>query len=245
LYQQACSSAGKTRFLDKTPRYYLILDELYRLFPQAKFVILFRHPLAVLNSVLETWVKETWILLGRYRSDLLVAPPRLLKAVVQHQTSTFSTSYEKLVSQPEQTVASIFDFLGLTFAPSYLNYGQSARPEGKLGDQNRVNNYNQPVSERMNRWIQLGDRAQTRHFALAYLSALGDRLVGQMGYSAKEARHLLRTKPLTDQSFEIDWDNLMATDSPLRSRMYYAELALLEHRRFVLFLRRLRARLGI
>ena len=55
LYGRALTVEGKQYFLDKTPRYYLIIKELYRIFPQAKFVCLLRNPLAVLASILETW----------------------------------------------------------------------------------------------------------------------------------------------------------------------------------------------
>ena len=39
-------------FLDKSPRYYHILSSLLRIFPDSKFIILLRNPLAVLNSIL-------------------------------------------------------------------------------------------------------------------------------------------------------------------------------------------------
>lgn len=38
-------------FLDKTPRYYLIIPEIARVFPDAKFIFLFRHPLQILASL--------------------------------------------------------------------------------------------------------------------------------------------------------------------------------------------------
>ena len=39
--------AGKRLFLDKTPAYALVLPFLTKLYPQAKYVVLTRHPLAV------------------------------------------------------------------------------------------------------------------------------------------------------------------------------------------------------
>ena len=39
-------------FLDKTPRYYLIIDDIVRIFPKAKFIFLFRNPLSQLTSKL-------------------------------------------------------------------------------------------------------------------------------------------------------------------------------------------------
>ena len=80
LYKHPLERQGARYFLDKTPRYYNIIPELKELFPKARFIILFRNPLAVLNSILETWVKDDWIRLNtRYRNDLLVAPLKLIE----------------------------------------------------------------------------------------------------------------------------------------------------------------------
>lgn len=48
LYARVLEGSGKSRFLDKTPRYYLVIPDLRRVFPEARFVVLFRNPLAVL-----------------------------------------------------------------------------------------------------------------------------------------------------------------------------------------------------
>ena len=66
LYNRVVELSGKKYFLDKTPRYYHIIPELYSIFPNAKFIILFRHPIAVLSSVLKTWFEN--------RVDKILAP---------------------------------------------------------------------------------------------------------------------------------------------------------------------------
>ena len=59
LYTKA--SNGKTRyFIDKTPRYHLIVDELMTMFPSAKFIILWRNPLSIVASTMDTWSKGKW-----------------------------------------------------------------------------------------------------------------------------------------------------------------------------------------
>ena len=81
LYGRAISETGSRYYLDKTPRYYFIIGDLFRLFPEAKFVFLLRNPLAVLYSVLITRVYGQWARLSRYRNDLLVAPEKMLRAI--------------------------------------------------------------------------------------------------------------------------------------------------------------------
>jgi hypothetical protein len=45
LYTRA---AGEARyFLDKTPRYHYVVDDLFRVFPEAKTIFLWRNPLAI------------------------------------------------------------------------------------------------------------------------------------------------------------------------------------------------------
>src|SRR5713101_1022969 len=60
LYNNALRAGGRERFLDKTPRYYFVCEELRRVFPKAKYIFLLRNPLSVLASILATWVKQDW-----------------------------------------------------------------------------------------------------------------------------------------------------------------------------------------
>src|SRR5687767_8500554 len=52
---ETMATTGRDWFLDKTPRYFLILEELVEMFPEAKFIVLQRSPLAVVASILNTW----------------------------------------------------------------------------------------------------------------------------------------------------------------------------------------------
>ena len=54
VYQDA-SSNGAVYFLDKTPHYHFVAEELFALFPDARFLFLWRNPLAVLASLLTTF----------------------------------------------------------------------------------------------------------------------------------------------------------------------------------------------
>ena len=62
-------------FLDKTPPYAHFLPELLRIFPEAKFVALWRNPLAVVASIVETFCGGRWEP-DRYPLSLYAAPAR-------------------------------------------------------------------------------------------------------------------------------------------------------------------------
>ena len=113
LYESALRPTGKRLFLDKTPRYYFICDELRRVFPKAKFIFLLRNPLAVLASILETWVKQDWSILRWYQADLLQAPRLIADAIAgspspingeRGETAPITVGYEDLVANPTSTV---------------------------------------------------------------------------------------------------------------------------------------------
>ena len=59
LYSQAAED-GASYFLDKTPPYAHFLPELARTFPEAKFIALWRNPLAVVASIVETFCGGRW-----------------------------------------------------------------------------------------------------------------------------------------------------------------------------------------
>ncbi|MDG1462128.1 MAG: sulfotransferase, partial [Gammaproteobacteria bacterium] len=58
FYDAALEHSGGKIFIDKTPRYAMIIPELLQLFPKARFVFLLRNPLAVLASTLNSFVKD-------------------------------------------------------------------------------------------------------------------------------------------------------------------------------------------
>ena len=57
VYGTAIARGNRRRFLDKTPRYTMIVPELIELFPAARFILLLRNPLAVLSSELKTYIR--------------------------------------------------------------------------------------------------------------------------------------------------------------------------------------------
>ena len=80
FYQKAMKHQGKKYFFDKTPRYYLIIVELMETFFDTRFIFLVRHHLAVLNSIMKTWVKDDYKRLGLFKDDLLLSPRFIVDA---------------------------------------------------------------------------------------------------------------------------------------------------------------------
>ena len=190
LYTKALETSGKRYFLDKTPRYYFVIPELYRVFPKAHYIILFRNPLAVLASVLSTWIRDLFSLYGS-KYDLVQAPRLLLegKEVVGKQGVV--VHYEHLVKDPEDQMQRICGKLEIDFMPEMIEYGRRNNPHWHFGDQKEVYQHSRPVSQNAEKWVRAIDDPQTWRLARDYLRLLGRETVAQMGYSYEQLWNIL------------------------------------------------------
>lgn len=232
LYGAALERSGKEFFLDKTPRYYFIIPELYRLFPRAKFVFLLRNPLAVLHSVLTSWVKGEWLRLSYSRHDLLTAPQRLIEGIQLLGEKAVIVRYEDLVSQPTACVSDVCARLGLTFTPDLLSYGDRPAPRGRMGDTEGIRRHDGPSTDSLEKWIGLAANDQTSHFAHSYLRALGPDRLAQLGYVFRDLKSALGPERGVGRSTVIPWEIALRSpsDRSFRDRMV-AEIALSIQRR--------------
>lgn len=183
LYEQALAGSGKSHFLDKTPRYYQIIPQIHRLFPRAQFIILLRNPLAVLCSVLRTWVKGSWPLLHRYKCDLLKAPKLLLEGINTLNESCVIVHYESFVRDPESEARKLCASLGLDFVPDIIEYDESDPSSWQHGDKVGFRQHSRPDPQGANKWVQDIEDAQIWRLARDYLLFLGPDTVNEMGYA--------------------------------------------------------------
>ncbi len=188
IYGSVLEKHGKRLFLDKTPRYTMIVDELYELFPAAKYILLIRNPLAVLKSELHTYVKGDWPMLSQFKPDLLDAPGRLVAARSKLGDAALEVRYEDLVTSPESTVRPLCEFLGIEFDSGLLDYSDTPAPKGRMNDPVGIHRHTAPSPGSLDKWKELGADRQLRHFALQYLAAIGDETVTALGYDPGELR---------------------------------------------------------
>jgi len=217
LYNRLINLSGKSLFLDKTPRYYLILPELKRAFPKAKFIFIWRNPLSVLSSMLENWYGNNPQNLrsGYNFMDLSEAPGKILDGLGLLKEQAFTLHYEELVTRPEAELEKLCQFLNLSFDPQMIEYGRGGQLKGRYGDQGNINQKVRPEATSLEKWqSHLLSNPAMRQFAVEYLTRLGSALLGEMGYkydqllSALEAKTIPALKPalsLTGQIDEISW----------------------------------------
>lgn len=161
----ALSHKNAKYFLDKTPRYYEILNRIVDIFPDSKIIILKRNPINVLYSIIKTWEVKNLYDLIQFKRDLLEAPFLLQRFVEENKgnTNVIEITYEELVDDSEFTLKKVCSWLDLTFDSEQLIFENNEKYKGKFGDikigfsrtmnkiSNEAGNYN------MNKkWEQLG-----------------------------------------------------------------------------------------
>ena len=192
LYENYLSAAGKEIFLDKTPRYYLIVDELYQVFPEAKFVLLLRHPLAVLSSILETWIGDDYPRLARHRHDLLTAIEKEVEFVEAVRENKCVVRYEDLLENPVGIVRQICRYAGLEYSDDLVrNYFSSDVSAWKYGDPVHAKSKSSIDTASKEKWLDGLASPQTWRFFHDYLQLIGKTNLEKLGYEYDETMSLL------------------------------------------------------
>jgi hypothetical protein len=183
IYGNALQRSGKRVFLDKTPRYYFIVPDLLRVFPNARFIFLIRNPMAVLASELSTYIKGNWRTLSDFRVDLVDAPALILDGIERAGRRAIRVQYESFVADPEGQLESLCGHLGISHHPEMLEYSRTPPPKGRMADPVGIHRHTRPSTDSLERWKEMSGDPQARHFLQAYLQALGPETIERMGYS--------------------------------------------------------------
>lgn len=182
LYRKA--SPGNPRyFLDKTPRYHLVVEEILSLFASdGKFIVLWRNPLAVVASIMETFAAGRWNLY-RYNVDLYKGLENLIRTYEKHNARICAVRYEDLIVHPEQELGRILAYLELSFEPSVLQRFDQVRFSGRMGDQSwSAANYRRLSQEPLEKWKGTLASPVRKAWCRYYLRWIGDVRLKSMGY---------------------------------------------------------------
>ncbi len=122
--------------IDKTPRYWEILEELVALFPKSKIIILKRNPIDVAKSMIKTWNIKTFKKLAHFKRDLLLAPPRLKNFSDTHKNNpnVYSLRYEDLIADTTVEVKKLYNWCGIAYDETVLDTSKNVKYKGKYGD---------------------------------------------------------------------------------------------------------------
>jgi hypothetical protein len=221
LYNRAMENTDARMFVDKTPRYHLILPELRKIFPEARFILLFRNPLSVLTSVIRTWIGSDWLALAEYRSDLLEGPGFLLEEK-ESSRSSIEVRYEHMVQHPDHEIQRICDRLNVGFEPSMIEYGGGQNQSWEFGDPKTVHERERPEEASLRKWVN-PESAQEWRLLKDYAGMLGPETFGRLGYDFEECMGTLNEiKPSVNKlryTVSLDW--LLQREKRERARWEY------------------------
>jgi hypothetical protein len=213
----------ETYILDKTPRYYFIIREIERMYPDAKFIFLFRHPFAVVASVTESFNRGR---LGDYthRVDLFEGPRLLADGYRNFSAPHIALRYEDLVQDPETWLARICDYLEIPFERGMIDHFSDV-PVGALGDQFGSKRLSTVSAESRDKWKDIFNTGYRKRYLARYLSWVGRANVDTFGYDYDAiSDELAATDPLFSFSLRDRWRELVC-------RIYsFAEVPLLVRR---------------
>ena len=155
LARHANPDDGNAVLVDRFALNIIYTGEIVRLFPQARFILLLRHPAdCVLSCFMQTFYEtsanasfftlensahlyDQVFGLWRQYTDLL-------------ELNMIQVKYEDMITDVEATCRPILDFLGTSWHPSLLEHERTARDRSYIGTYNQVT---QPLySEATDRW---------------------------------------------------------------------------------------------
>lgn len=193
IFMRYASAHGKVRWGEKTPLHTWHVDDMARLFPDAVFVGIVRHPGGSVASNMNRWELSLRRALGhceRYTREMT-------RQAARHPDRFVVLRYEDLVLEPERVLGELLDWLGEPWSDTLLEHHvvQGARDAVRIEGRNRAD---EPIdTTRITKWTKTLDdeaRAELRERlgrlgelygyamddpgALAPLTARGGALMG-------------------------------------------------------------------
>ncbi len=212
IYSAALDRSEKQFFVDKSVRYYYIVEDLIRIFPHAKFVVLHRNPIAQFVADLKYWGKDggDWRLFRKRYNHVVRSQFYIANVLRNYSDRIVAAKYEDVATQPEAVLRRICDYVGLEYEPQMPNYGNRINgvPEMDvvgMGDATTLYKHNAPVDTYVDNWPNFIRSAQDLYFARSCMQDLGTSVFDDLGYSYQTAWAKLSS--MTDKNGEIsvDW----------------------------------------
>jgi hypothetical protein len=221
LYERAAqANGGASCFLDKSPAYYLVADEIMRLFPEGRFVFLWRNPLSVMASIVDTFHGGRWCP-SLFRGDMFIGLPRLLEAYVDNIERAHAVRFEDLTAGEEAPWRVLLGYLGIDFDPDSLARFADVKLVGRMGDPTGVGRYSALSREPERKWRASLANPLRKEYCRRYLRYLGERRLATMGYELQALIAELDALPVTGSSLASDAGRLALdlVKEPVRVRI--------------------------
>lgn len=186
------SDADSRYFLDKTPRYALIADDVISMFGNGKFIFLWRNPLAIVASMIETWGAGKWNTYF-FKVDLYDGLERVIAAFSDNRERSLSLTYEALLQAPEQEITRVMKYLDLSPVQGMLDVLPETKLSGQMGDPTGVEQYRSVTTEPIDKWKATINTPLRRLWCRRYLKWIGRERLDLIGYDMDSLLADMRT----------------------------------------------------
>ncbi|MEM5564596.1 sulfotransferase [Psychroserpens sp. AS72] len=175
--------------IDKTPRYWEIMDEIIALFPNCKMIILKRNPLNVAKSIIKTWNINSIPKLSYYKRDLLFGPKQIHAFSEKHSTNhnVYTLRYEDLIKDTAEEIKKVYEWIGITYHLGVPDTSNNKKYKGKFGDP--YQNSEKPFGEIKTENKQKALNKMFKDFLIGYENYLGSEfLIAYGNYKVIEVK---------------------------------------------------------
>lgn len=184
VYASLLAQGNKPFFLDKTPAYALILPFVRALYPQARFVVLTRHPAAIFSSYAASFFQGDFEAAHRFRPLLSQYVPPIAHILTDPPAHLHHLRFEDLVETPEASLAALSDFLQTPLDPAALQYGDHPMAGKGPQDPTGVPRFQSPQPARATAWMAAyHDRPDRRRIVERQLEGISDAELARWGVS--------------------------------------------------------------
>lgn len=200
------SSKNAIYFLDKTPRYYLIIPEIVKMFPEAKFIFLFRNPIHIYSSILTTWNNNSFKNSQFLNFDLGFGPRLISSGYEMFKERAYALKYKELVNDPTKYLNEICNFLNIEYEEDMIKNFNLQDLKGRSVDPTGTYSYTNVSSSTLVKWKKVFNTKYRKKIITNYINDLDTKTLKIQGYSKKkllEDIHSLDEKG--SYSFIIDY----------------------------------------
>ena len=185
LYEAWARQENKPRWGDKTPAYLAWMPLLLELFPNAKFIHVYRDG----RDVALSWLRTRWDPGNLYVAARLwkrrVRRGRQIGATLPRSTY-LEVRYETLLAQPRETMQQVCDFVGEPFDEVVLRPSRLVLSSVRRDTGGEAASLTEIVTGNRNKW----KREMPRADRVLFESVAGD-LLDELGYETEGCRRVI------------------------------------------------------
>lgn len=208
LYSRVLPDPG-LHFLDKTPENVRFWPFLLKLFPDARYLALTRHPAAIMHSVATSFFNGDYEAARTSNRVLERFVPAMASLLRGNDSRVHTIRYEDLVEHASETLKRAMEHLNLPFEPGQVTYGEHEHITKSYGDPFGVHQHDRPVTTSKERWVAtVSSDSDARKALEKSLGALSDEDLAAYGYPRDTLFEPLHRNPGQIQAAVIPKGNL-------------------------------------